>query len=141
MWSGAAASKSDPWLPPPNNTASAFPLAAEARTKSPAATSNSSIEGWLQNVPPPSSNAVPVLPAKPASSELNDTWGAMKQPDPWSSSKPQQQVPDPWNSKSSNENLDPWAPLAGLNAGNQASGVSLTASLLLIIFFIKRHFV
>lgn len=103
-----------------NNTASAFPLtlAAEARTKSPAATSSSSIEGWLQNVPPPTSNAVPVLPAKPLSNELNDSWPVKA--DPWAN-KPPQQVPDPWNSKTSSDPLDPWAPLAG---GDLASGVS-----------------
>lgn len=118
IWS---ASKPDPWLPPPpmNNTASAFPLTltAEARTKSPAATSSSSIEGWLQNVPPPTSNAVPVLPAKPLSNELNDSWPVKA--DPWATNKPPQQVPDPWNSKTSSDPLDPWAPLAG---GDLASG-------------------
>lgn len=128
IWS--APSKPDPWLPPPPmngaSSASAFPLTAEARTKSPAANSSSSIEGWLQNVQPPSSNAVPVLPAKPPSSELNDSWsssstGAIAKQDPWGSSKPPQQVPDPWNSKTSSETLDPWAPVSD-GGDNLASG-------------------
>lgn len=133
MWS---ASKPDPWLPPPPHmngagatALPAFPLEQSlgARTKSPAANSSSTIEGWLQNVPPPTSNAVPVLPAKPQSNtnELADAWSI--KPDPWKqpqqSQPQQQQVPDPWNSKTSNEPLDPWAPLSGGEL-NQASGVS-----------------
>ncbi|XP_070489832.1 epsin-2 isoform X2 [Chironomus tepperi] len=120
IWS---APKPDPWLPPPpmNNTASAFPLTSEARMKSPAANSSSSIEGWLQNVPPPTSNAVPVLPAKPLSNELNELNSWPVKADPWATNnKPPQQVPDPWNSKTSTDPLDPWAPLAG--GGDLASG-------------------
>lgn len=124
MWS----SKPDPWLPPPpmsnGASASAFSaLASEpslgARTKSPAGNSSSSIEGWLQTVPPPTSNAVPVLPAKPQSNELVDAW-SVKPADPWKQPSQQQpqQVPDPWNSKTSSEPLDPWAPIGN----SQASG-------------------
>lgn len=145
MWGAAA--KPDPWLPPPPMSngggaaaaivsSSAFPLSTEARTKSPAANSASSIEGWLQNVPAPSSNAVPVLPAKPASSELNESWSV--KPDPWGGavSKPTQQVPDPWNnSKTSGDSLDPWAPVMG--GENQASGVSNPFKLFTELFLSK----
>jgi hypothetical protein len=123
MWT----SKPDPWLPPPPNaSASAFPtLSNEAMGPVPAARTRSPAENWL-NGPPPTSNAVPVLPAKP-SNDLNDVWSSTsKQPaaDPWNS-KPmmQQQVPDPWNSKTSSESLDPWAPVGG-SLLDTASGVS-----------------
>lgn len=121
LWS----SKPDPWLPPPGATAAAtaFPMPMEstgaiARTKSP----NNAADGWLNNsAHPPSSNAVPVLPAKP-SNDLSDAWSV--KPDPWnnkSTTQPiQSQVPDPWNAKTLNESsapLDPWAPL-----GDSASG-------------------
>ncbi|KAG5678515.1 hypothetical protein PVAND_008182 [Polypedilum vanderplanki] len=129
---GWSTKPADPWLPPPpmsngSSAASAFPLSSEqslgARTKSPAGNSSSSIEGWLQNVPPPTSNAVPVLPAKPQSNshELSD-WSV--KPDPWKqpSQQQQQQVPDPWNLKTSND--DPWAPIGD----NKASGFPAPSS-------------
>lgn len=122
MWSSKPA---DPWLPPPpssSNHAAAFGLAeasgpsAAARTISPSANSTSSIEGWLQNVPPPMAGAVPVLPAKPssASNDLEGAWGVKPvNVDPWNSKPQTQQVPDPWNGKSAEkEPLDPWAPVA-----------------------------
>jgi epsin len=128
IWSSKPA---DPWLPPPpssstSNGASAFTLDASggaiARTISPSANSSTSIEGWLQNVPP-MAGAVPVLPAKPMNNDLDGAWMKPPTADPWNSSKPQQ-VPDPWNAKSleKTEPLDPWAPLAK----NQSSGVSFT---------------
>jgi hypothetical protein len=130
-----------------NGASSAFPaLTAEARTKSPAANSSSSIEGWLQNSqPPPSSNAVPVLPAKPPSSELNDSWssstGAVAKPDPWGINKqPPQQVPDPWNSKTSSETLDPWAPVSG-GGDILTSGVSFHKNILLFGKFVMKSII
>lgn len=140
MWSST--SKSDPWLPPPPHhaingaAASAFPLTsmeasgpvAAARTRSPAGNSSSSIDGWLHSGPPPSSNAVPVLPAKQQSNDLNlsDAWS--NKPDMMWKQPPQlqqQKVPDPWISKtSSNEaSLDPWAPLGNAAASANHSGV------------------
>lgn len=129
MWSSKPV---DPWLPPPpsSSTASAFGLSeasgpvAAARTISPSANSSTSIEGWLQNVPP-MAGAVPVLPARPTNNDLDGAW-SMKpvNVDPWNNKPPQtQQVPDPWNSKSleKTEPLDPWAPLA---KNQQALGVS-----------------
>lgn len=123
MW----ASKPDPWLPPGGN---AYPISKEstgaiARTKSP---NVAAADGWLNNsANPPTSNAVPVLPAKP-SNDLNDAWSASLsvKPDPWNNkhqTQPiQSKVPDPWNnSKTMHEttsSLDPWAPLSGLtNSG------------------------
>lgn len=125
-----AAKPADPWLPPPpsslnSHTASAFPMSdvAAARTISPSANSSSSIEGWLQNVPPPMAGAVPVLPAKPTNNDMDGAW-SMKpvNVDPWNGKQHTQQVPDPWNSKSLDkaEPLDPWAPIMK----NQSSGVS-----------------
>jgi hypothetical protein len=127
--------------------ASAFPLSSGqslgARTKSPATNSSTSIEGWLQNVPPPTSNAVPVLPAKPQSNsnELADAW-SVKPADPWKQQpsqqqqqQQQQQVPDPWNSKTSNEPLDPWAPLGDLHA----SGVSHAYHMVVVSFAILKQ--
>lgn len=130
IWSSKPA---DPWLAPPpsshHSNASAFPMSetsmpsAAARTISPSANSSSSIEGWLQNVPPPMAGAVPVLPAKPTSNDMDGAW-SMKpvNVDPWNSKPQPQQVPDPWNSKSLEkaEPLDPWAPIMK----NQSSGVS-----------------
>lgn len=129
MWSSKPV---DPWLPPPpsSSAASAFGLSeasgpvAATRTISPSANSSTSIEGWLQNVPP-MAGAVPVLPAKPTNNDLDGAW-SMKpvNADPWNNKPPQtQQVPDPWNSKSleKTEPLDPWAPLA---KNQQAPGVS-----------------
>lgn len=129
IWSSKPA---DPWLPPPpsslNHSASAFPMSeasapsAAARTISPSANSSSSIEGWLQNVPP-MAGAVPVLPAKPMNNDMDGAW-SMKpvNVDPWNSKSQPQQVPDPWNSKilEKAEPLDPWAPIMK----NQSSGVS-----------------
>jgi epsin len=117
LWSA----KPDPWLPPPSGS-SAFPMPMEstgaiARTKSP----NVSADGWINNsAHPPTSNAVPVLPAKP-SNDLNDAWSLKT--DPWNTKAPQQptqtQVPDPWKMSNDSAPLDPWAPL-----GDLASGVS-----------------
>lgn len=129
IWSSKPA---DPWLPslapPPSSSNSlAFPLpegrgpVPAARTISPSANSSTSIEGWLQNVPP-MSGAVPVLPAKPTNNDMDGAW-SMKpvNVDPWNSKPQTQQVPDPWNPKSAekNELLDPWAPVAK----NQSVGV------------------
>lgn len=128
MWS----SKPDPWLPPPG--VSAYPLSKEstgaiARTRSP---NVAAADGWLNNSAiPPTSNAVPVLPAKP-SNDLNDAWSAslsVKNPDPWNNKHPQpiqSKVPDPWNAKTMNEtaSLDPWAPLSGLSD----SGVNVSSN-------------
>jgi epsin len=114
LWSA----KPDPWLPPPSSGNSAFPMSMEstgaiARTKSPNAA-----DGWLNNsAHPPTSNAVPVLPAKP-SNDLNDAWSVKT--DPWKAPQPTQtQVPDPWKISNDSAPLDPWAPL-----GDIASGVS-----------------
>lgn len=118
VWSSP---KPDPWLPPPTSNgssglASAFPMGGEstgaiARTRSPNA-----VEGWHNNsAPPPMSNAVPVLPAKP----MNDLDAWSVKPDlAWNSKPPQQQsqVPmsDPWNAKGdAAASLDPWAPVLG----------------------------
>ena len=126
MWS----SKPDPWLPPPG--VSAYPMSKEstgaiARTRSP---NVAAADGWLNNSAiPPTSNAVPVLPAKP-SNDLNDAW-SVKNPDPWNNKHPQpiqSKVPDPWNGKTMNETapLDPWAPLSGLGD----SGVNVSSHFL-----------
>lgn len=128
MWSSKPA---DPWLPPPpsslHSTASAFPHMSEtgaiARTISPSANSSTSIEGWLQTVPP-MAGAVPVLPTRPTNNDMDGAWSMPKPTtvDPWNSKPQTQQVPDPWNSKSLEkaEPLDPWAPIMK----NQSSGVS-----------------
>lgn len=137
IWSSKPA---DPWLPPPPSTSSssaaalAFPMSEArapvpaGRTISPSANSSSSIEGWLQNVPP-MAGAVPVLPARPTNNDLDGAW-SMKpvNADPWNSKPQTQQVPDPWNSKTleKTEPLDPWAPVSK----NQSVGVSF-------IFFIQ----
>lgn len=120
IWSSKPA---DPWLPPPPSTSNAAagglypPL---RRAISPAGNSTS-IEGWLQNVPP-MAGAVPVLPAKPTNNDMDGAW-SMKpvNVDPWNSKPQTQQVPDPWNSKSleKSEPLDPWAPVTK----NQSIGV------------------
>lgn len=140
-----ASKPADPWLAPPPSSSTAFhmneasgPIAA-ARTISPSANSSSSVEGWLQNVPP-MAGAVPVLPARPMNNDMDGAW-SMKPADPWNTSKPPQtqQVPDPWNLKSSDkaEPLDPWAPLNK----NQSSGVSCATdcekgSLNYLLFFL-----
>lgn len=142
IWGAKAASPVvDPWLPtnPPNiGFIPARPDSAHkelntvmpnnewsSRTKSPSGTSSSSIEGWLQNVQPPAPGAVPVLPVKSKTNDLNDAWlptssAAPSASDPWNiSSKPAQQVPpassDPWDpsggKKDDMASGDPWAPV------------------------------
>lgn len=126
IWSSKPA---DPWLPPPpsSSLASASLLSEaaggapiSARTISPSANSSTSIEGWLQNVPP-MAGAVPVLPAKPTNNDLEGAW-SRPPTDPWNSKPQTQQVPDPWKTSEKSEPLDPWAPVAK----NQPSGVSFT---------------
>ncbi len=128
FWSSTGA-KPDPWLPSANG-GTAYPggesTGAIARTKSPIAA-----EGWHNNTaPPPMSNAVPVLPAKPPSNDL-DAWSSIKPADIGWSAKPAQQVPDPWNAKDdSASSLDPWAPVA---EGQKSRG-KFNANLIFNIF-------
>ncbi|XP_053674276.1 epsin-1 [Anopheles nili] len=135
----------DPWL----NTASALPTAGassskppamlrtepwQPRTKSPSATSGSSVEGWLHNGAGAVGGSATMLTNGPGSSNGNlDPWlnktnaagpSAPLQAaagDPWQTNKRSTPVPpaatsgDPWQSNPTK--LDPWAPV-GSNSGS-----------------------
>lgn len=84
-----------------------------SRTKSPSL--NTSVEGWLQNVPPMISN-IPVLPAKSNNIELGGDNSWMTKPlnaDPWTNKSSSQVPVDPWDPKtlSMEKSDDPWAPV------------------------------